>query len=59
MKITINKDGSLIIDGEGAELNKNIEYQGFDCMNIGVVTVKNFIINTIKEDDSPNYPMAV
>ena len=58
MKITRNEDGSLIIDGEGLELNENIEFEGFDFLKPGVLTIKNFIINTIKENDQLNYPMA-
>ena len=58
MKITRNEDGSLIIDGEGLELNENIEFEGFDFSTFSVLTIKNFIINTIKENDQLNYPMA-
>ena len=71
MKITINKDGSLIIDGEGNTTIQSKHNIGVDSGTFKIedltlmknrkVVFKGFIINASrgeKENDQLNYPMA-
>jgi len=68
MKITINKDGSLIIDGEmnttiQSKNNVGIDMQTFAIEDLTLmkntqVEFRGFIVNAKNENNPSNYPMA-